>query len=169
MTATATLGFDAGAQHTNQAVVLFGFWAMLAVETSSAVPVLPATVTPGIAAARPVPYWTPAIIMSRPWPATFALTTRRRSRLVPARWGLIRPPRLAIVAATDAICSGVALSVFWPMAADPTAIASFIRLGTVLTLAAGMSGGSLKPNRSAVASSRFAPTLAPSGPNTELQ
>src|SRR3954452_18566626 len=141
MTATATLGLEAGAKHTNQAVVLLGSWAMSAVETSSAVPVLPATVTPGIAAARPVPYWTTATIMSRTWPATLALTTRRRTRLVPARCGVMRTPLLAIVAATDAICSGVALSVFWPIAAEPTASASFIFFGTVLTLAAGMSGG----------------------------
>ena len=76
---------------------------------------------------------------------------------------------MAIVAATEAICSGVALSVFWPIAAEPTAIASFICFGTVLTLAAGRSGCSLKPNFSAVASSFLAPTLAPSGPKTELQ
>ena len=48
-------GCSAGAKATNQAVVFFGSWAMSAVETSSAVPVLPATVTPGIAAALPVP------------------------------------------------------------------------------------------------------------------
>src|SRR3954463_7564458 len=103
MTATATFGFDAGAKHTNHAVVLFGSCAMFAVETSSAVPVLPATVTPGIAAALPVPYWTTAIIMLRTWAATFALTTRLRVRLVPARWGFTRTPWSAIVAATEAI------------------------------------------------------------------
>src|SRR4051812_47461738 len=119
MTATATFGFEAGAKHTNQAVVLLGFWAMFAVETSSAVPVLPATVTPGIAAALPVPYWTTAIIMSRTCRATFALTTRLRSRFVPARCGFTRTPWLAIVAATEAICRGVALSVFWPIAVAP--------------------------------------------------
>ena len=81
----------------------------------------------------------------------------------------MRTPWLAIVAATEAICSGVALSVFWPMAADPTAIASFMSFGTVLTLAAGMSGCSLKPNFSAVASRRLAPTFAPTGPKTLLQ
>ena len=84
ITATATFGLEAGAKATNQAVVLAAFWAMSAVETSSAVPVLPATVTPGMAAARPVPDWTTATIMSRTWPATFALTTRVRTRLVPA-------------------------------------------------------------------------------------
>ena len=36
-------GLDAGAKATNQAVVFAAFWAMSAVETSSAVPVLPAT------------------------------------------------------------------------------------------------------------------------------
>src|SRR4051812_43909118 len=160
MTATATRGLEAGAKQTNQAVVLFGSWAMLAVETSSAVPVLPATVTPGMAAALPVPYWTTAIIMSRTCEATLALTTRCFFRLVPARGGSLRTPWLAIVAATEAICSGVALSVFWPIAAEPTAIASFIFVGTVLTLAAGMSGCWLKPNRSAIATSFLAPTFA---------
>src|ERR1700755_2680593 len=129
ITATATFGFEAGAKQTKQAVVLFGSWAMLAVETRSAVAVLPAPWTPGIAAALPVPYWTTATIMSRTWPATFEETTRRLTRLVPARCGLIRTPLLAIVAATEAICSGVALSVFWPIAAEPTAIASFISFG----------------------------------------
>src|SRR3954468_25084305 len=143
MTATATRGLDAGAKHTDPAVVLFGSCAMPAVETSSAVPVLPATVTPGIAAARPVPYWTTAIIMSRTWAATLALTTRVRTRLVPARWGLTRTPRLAIVAATEAISSGVAVSVFWPIAAAPTASASLSweALGIVDGFAAGMPGG----------------------------
>ena len=51
ITAIATFGLFAGAKATNQAVVFAAFWAMSPVETSSAVPVLPATVTPGICAA----------------------------------------------------------------------------------------------------------------------
>src|ERR1044072_5091482 len=105
MTATATFGFDAGAKATNQAVVFAAFWAMSAVLTSSAVPVLPATWTPGIAAARPGALLTPAIIMSRPWPATLALTTRLRGLRPPATHGLMRTPWLAIVWATEAMPS----------------------------------------------------------------
>ncbi len=40
--------------------------------------------------------------------------------------------------------------------------------GIVLGLAAGTSGCSLKPKASAAATRRFAPSLAPSGPKTEL-
>src|SRR3954471_18021228 len=171
ITATATLGFSAGAKATNQAVVLRGSGAASAVGRSSAVPVLPATVTPGIAAAVPVPPRTTPIIMSRTWAATFALTARRRTRLAPARWGLTRTPWLAIVAPTEAMPSGVARSLFWPIALVPTASASLSSdaLGIEFGLAAGTSGCSLKPKRSAAATRRLAPILAPSGPKTELQ
>src|SRR3954470_12551032 len=171
ITATATRGLEAGAKATNQAVVLAAFWAMSAVLTSSAVPVLPATWMPGIAAARPVPPLTTAIIMSRTWPATLALTTRLRGFRPPATQGLMRTPRLAIVCATDAIPSGVALSLFWPIADAPTARLSLSSdaFGIVLTFAAGRSGVSLKPNFSAIATRRFAPTLAPIGAKTLLQ
>ena len=65
------------------------FWAMSAVETSSAVPVLPATVTPGIAAARAgAAAGRRATIMSRTWPATFALTTRLRAVALARQPGL---------------------------------------------------------------------------------
>src|SRR3954469_1404781 len=76
-----------------------------------------------------------------------------------------------MVAGTDAMPSGVARSLFWPIALAPTARLSLscAALGIVLGLAAGRSGFSLKPNFSAVATSRFAPTFAPSGPKTELQ
>src|SRR3982751_3608284 len=97
MTATATFGFDAGAKATNHAVVLAAFWARPAVLTSSAVPVLPATWIPGIAAAVPVPPVTTAIIMSRTSLATLALTTRLRGLRPPATHGLMRTPWLAIV------------------------------------------------------------------------
>ena len=39
----------------------------------------------------------------------------------------------------------------------------------MLAFAAGSVGFSLNPNRSAAATSRFRPSLAPSGANTELQ
>ena len=41
--------------------------------------------------------------------------------------------------------------------------------GIVLSAAPGIEGGWLKPNRSAIATSRLAPSLTPSGANTELQ
>src|ERR1700730_14844423 len=54
MTATAIVGLAAGAKATNQVCTLFRpVWA---------VPVLPATWTPGIWAAVPVPPWTTLII-----------------------------------------------------------------------------------------------------------
>ena len=73
ITATATFGFCAGAKATNQASASLGF---LEFGHSSAVPVLPATVTPGSAPALPVPPWMTAIIIERTWPATVALTAR---------------------------------------------------------------------------------------------
>ena len=60
-------------------------------------------------------------IMSRTWPATFALTTRLRGGRWPASHGRTRTPRLAIVAATLAISSGVACVRSCPIAAAPTA------------------------------------------------
>ena len=91
--------------------------------------------------------WTTAIIMSRTWPATLALTTRLRGLRPPASHGLMRTPRLAIVAPTEAMPSGVARSLFWPIALAPTASASLrsAAFGIVLIFAAGMSGVSLKP------------------------
>src|SRR6201995_5000584 len=100
ITATATLGLEAGAKATNQASASLGF---LELATSSAVPVLPATCTPGTAPAVPVPELTTAIIIWRTSPATLADTARLRWRVVPATHGLMRTPPLPIVAATDAI------------------------------------------------------------------
>src|SRR4051812_5268775 len=109
--------------------------------------------------------------MSRTWAATFALTARLRTRLVPATCGFTRTPRLAIVAPTEAMPSGVARSLFWPIALAPTAIASLSwdALGIEFGLAAGRLGRSLNPKRSAAATSRLAPSLAPIGPKTLLQ
>ena len=89
----------------------------------------------------PVPPRTTATIMSRTWPATFALTARLRHGLSPTMGGGERPPRLAIVAPTVAIPSGVARSLFWPIALAPTARSSLRSLGggMVFSLAAGAS------------------------------
>ena len=78
-------------------------------------------------------------------------------------------PRLAIVAPTAAICSGVARSRSWPIEAAPTARSSLRSFGNWLVTAPGTRGGALKPKRSAAASIRLRPSLAPSGAKTELQ
>ena len=85
--------------------------------------------------------------------------------------GRTRRPSVAIVAPTLAICSGVARSRSWPIAAAPTARLSRSCDGgeIVLGLAAGICGCSPHPNARAIATSRRAPSLAPSGANTELQ
>ena len=56
------------------------------------------------------------------------------------------------------------------MADDPTARSSPISpaAGIVLSAAPAMSGGALKPKRSAAATRRLAPSWAPSGAKTEL-
>ena len=79
-------------------------------------------------------------------------------------------PCSPIVAPMLAICSGVARSLSWPIALEPTARSSRSALaaGIVLGLATGTRGASLKPNASAWATSLFAPSLAPSGAKTEL-
>ena len=84
----------------------------------------------------------------------------------------MRTPRLAIVAATEAMPSGVALSLFWPIADAPTASASLSlgAFGIVLIFAAGSSGCLVEAEASRPsATSRLAPTLAPIGPKTLLQ
>ena len=78
-------------------------------------------------------------------------------------------PRLAIVAPTAAICSGVARSRSCPIEAAPTARSSLRSFGNMLVTAPGTRGGALKPKRSAAASIFLRPSLAPSGANTELQ
>ena len=76
----------------------------------------------------------------------------------------------AIVSATTAISSGVASTLPWPIAVEPTASGESISAaGGIVEVAAPASvGTSLKPNRSAAATSRFAPSFTPSGANTEL-
>ena len=119
----------------------------------------------------PVPPATTPTIIDR----TVEATVRRTTRLRFAGWvrtsrGSARTPRLAIVAVAEAIASGVARSRSWPIAAAPTARLSFICDGraSVLGLASGSRGRVLKPKRSAYSTSRFAPSFAPSGANTEL-
>ena len=105
-------------------------WDSVELGRSSAVPVLPATSTPGIAAAVPVPERTTPSIISRTCAATRALTTRRRRTLsLRTIRGRARRPRSAIVAPAAAICSGVARSRSWPMALAPTARLSFSSRG----------------------------------------
>ena len=71
----------------------------------------------------------------------------------------------------SAICSGVVSTLPWPIAVEPTARSSPISpaAGIVERAAPASFGSSLKPKRSAAATSRSAPSLAPSGAKTELQ
>src|SRR3954462_5008244 len=167
-------GFRVGANAANQASVSPGVWAPVGptVEPSSAVPVLPATDTPGIAAAVPVPCWTtPTISVSTIRATRFDVTWMPRD-LPPCsssvgRW---RMPWLAIVSATTAISSGVASTLPLPIAGEPTASGGppSAAGGSVEGAAPGTDGVSLKPYRSAAPTSFFAPTFTPSGANTEL-
>ena len=81
-----------------------------------------------------------------------------------------RIPSAPIVAATSASCSGVVSTLPCPIALEPTARSSPISAaaGIVEGAAPASPGSSLKPKRSAAATSRFAPSSAPSGAKTEL-
>ena len=85
--------------------------------------------------------------------------------------GATRRPRRPIVAATVASSSGVASTLPWPIAVEPTARSSPISsaAGIVERAAPSGPGSWLKPNSSAASTSRFAPSSAPIGANTELQ
>src|SRR4051812_31139561 len=88
--------------------------------------------------------------ISRTWPATRALTTRRRSTLsLRTMRGRARRPRSAIVAPTTAICSGVARSRSWPIALEPTARLSVSLLagGGGVGLAGRTRGGAVLADR----------------------
>ena len=74
MTATAIFGCCAGAKATNQASECSGF---VEFGPSSAVPVLPATCTPGVAAAVPAPERTTWIIIERTSWATLGISEDR--------------------------------------------------------------------------------------------
>ena len=131
---------------------------------------MPATTTPGIAAAVPVPSLTTASIICCSSEATWGVVTRTNRGLASASSvGIGRRPPSAIVAATSVIVSGVACTRPWPIADGPSS-ASLSRLlgGTDGSSAPGIEDGWLKPNRSAVCRNRLAPTLTPSGANTEL-
>src|SRR2546423_12634313 len=75
-----------------------------------------------------------------------------------------------MVSATTAISSGVASTLPCPIAVEPTASGepTSAAVGNVEGAAPGIDGVSLKPNFSAVFTSRFAPTFTPSGAKTEL-
>ena len=114
---------------------------------SSAVPVLPATVTPGIAAAVPVPSRTTPIIRRRTVWATDGCSSQRCRRRragaaaeVKVGWG--RRPPSAIVAATVAISSALACTSPWPIAVEPTSSWPWICAagGSVLSTAPGDPG-----------------------------
>ena len=84
----------------------------------------------------------------------------------------VRMPPSAIVAATHAICSAVACTLPWPIADEPTASSSPISLGMRESCSSRRRGcrrSWLKPNASAVCTSRSGPRRAPSGAKTELQ
>ena len=111
--------------------------------------------------------------MPRTVRAVAALTARTAGWLPPGAnttLGVGRRPPSAIVAATVAISRGLACTMSWPIAVEPTASSPWICAagGRVLSAAPAIPGGWLKPNRSAVATSRAAPSFTPSGANTEL-
>src|SRR5215213_4553040 len=83
------------------------------------------------------------------------------------RW---RTPCDAIVCATEAIWSGVASVRYWPIAVAPTSSGVSISGagGRVLGTSPGTVGSAFQPKRSAAATRSGAPTLTPSGANTEL-
>src|ERR1700709_2835784 len=95
ITATATCGLAACAEATNHAAISVG---MVQFGRNSAVPVLPATWTPGIAAAVPVPERTTSSIIARTWWAVLAETARRRTTgpIVAIRGRARRPPNALV-------------------------------------------------------------------------
>src|SRR5579859_7321360 len=121
ITATAMVGLLAGAKATNQVcTVLRPVWA---------VPVLPATWTPGTWAAVPVPPWTTEIINAVMAAAVWAdvawthcdgwyvrTTLPSLSRTSWRTWGCMITPLLAKADATSAISSGVEDTSCWPIA-----------------------------------------------------
>ena len=122
----------------------FGSLEGVVVFSSSAVPVLPATVTPGIWAAVPVPNATTAIIICCTSRATWRLVTRtNRGRWCASRVGIGSRPLIAIVAATSVISSALACTFPWPIAEDPTARSSPTAeaAGIVLSAAPGIATG----------------------------
>ena len=135
-------------------------------------PVLPATFTPGTAAPMPVPSVTTERMARAMKRAVSGVVARSATPPAPlSSVGFGRRPPWAIAEATSAISSGVASTLPWPIAVEPTARSSPISAaaGIVERAAPGSPGSSLKPNFSAAATSRSAPSSAPSGAKTELQ
>ena len=139
---------------------------------SSAVPVLPATMTPGIAAEVPVPSRTTPIIRRRTVCATgrssrgspgAAGAARRRSAAAGGRRRRSSPRRSPSAAALACTCP-------WPIAVEPTSSSPWICAPAAACSRPrpGCPASWLKPKRSAIATSRGAPSLTPSGANTEL-
>src|SRR3954451_21811607 len=93
--------------------------------------------------------------------------------VTPPSWSSVgrwRTPFEAIVSATTAISGGVACTLPWPIALEPTASGEPISAadGSVLGASPITDAGSLKPNFSAAATSRLPPSFTPSGAKTEL-
>ena len=101
----------------------------------------------------------------------FDVTCTKRAGWWACSVGSGRRPPIAIVAATSVISSVLASTLPCPIADDPTASALPMLLaeGIWLSAAPWIDGDWLNPNRSATSTNRFAPSLAPSGANTELQ
>ncbi|GAA3084347.1 hypothetical protein GCM10020254_30930 [Streptomyces goshikiensis] len=180
-TATATAGKGAScalAQEMNQA------YGVPALPTPCwAVPVLPPTVAPGIAALRPVPSSTTFTISSCSRSAVAGLMARPRPRRSPrrtcepsawvvrsTRYGDSTSPPLATAAATIAIWSGVAVVLNCPMAES----ASWSGLMSVSKFERDTQEGtysppSLKPNRRAASTIPRSPTRTPILAITVLQ
>ena len=80
-------------------------------------------------------------------------------------------PRSAIAPATPAKSSGVASTLPWPIAVEPSARSSPISAaaGIVERAAPASAGCLLNPKSSAVLTSFWAPTSTPIGAKTELQ
>ena len=148
----------------------------------SAVPVLEAICTPGIAPSCWVNF-SAATIKSESLAATCGETARRSSAgavmLISARsgpsrrstrYGCISTPSLAIAAATIAFCSGVTATSFCPMLDMPTAAASLIDPTVDSATCSGIGAGALsKPNASAVLRRASPPRRIPSSTKAVLQ
>src|SRR4051812_23167561 len=179
-TATATLGSrssSAWAQETNHAYgtpeLPMPCWA---------VPVLPPTVAPGIAALAPVPARTTSVISSRMSAAVDGRITWRAGRGPKAetvappesvvrstRYGGRACPPLATAAATLAICSGVARVLYCPIEDSASCARSTLVSKVLWATEKGMRRPrSLKPKAWAVDTMSAAPTSTPSLANSVL-
>ena len=178
----AKRGASAGAKPMNQA---WGAEDSPGLAGASAVPVLPATVWPGTAAAVPVPLRTTATIIAVTAAAVVGDTARfhssgpmRRmtcpssSRISRTTWGAMSTPPLAMAPATVAICRGVTATSPWPMAA-------LAKLGLFLSNVpgagpplrdSGRSKGTSSPiPKARIPSTSFSPRSRPICPNVVLQ